>query len=80
MGNHSKEIFCNRALPDGGKIQNVTGCEDCLEELVFAMKDKHHDFSIGLSTILYCLAIAEKEGYVPKISPDWWERVRSYYP
>jgi hypothetical protein len=40
------------------------------------MKDKQHEFSIGLRTILYCLTIAEKEGYVPKLPADWWELVR----
>lgn len=76
------DIYQNRAAPEEGSdaCRDVTDCEDCLEELVFAMKDKHHEFSIGLSTILYCLAIAEKEGYVPRLPPEWWEQVRSYYP
>jgi hypothetical protein len=76
MEKSSDEIYFNRALPDGGKFQDVSDCEDCLEELVFAMKDKQHEFSIGLRTILYCLTIAEKEGYVPKLPADWWELVR----
>lgn len=80
MEKTSDEIYLNRALPDGGRFQNVTSCENCLEELVFAMKDRHHEFSIGLRTILHCLAIADKEGYTPKLPADWWERVRSYYP
>lgn len=76
----SEEIFRNRALPDGGKIQDVTDCENCLEELAFAMQDNHHKFSIGLHTILYCLAIAEKEGFVPRIPAEWWDQVRGYFP
>ena len=80
MEKASDEIFRNRALPDGGEFQDVTNCESCLEELVFAMKDNHHKFSIGLHTILYCLAIAEKEGSVPRIPSQWWDEVRCYYP
>lgn len=70
------EIFLNRAYHNG-RIQDVTDREDSLEELVFAMRDHSHEFSLGLSTILRCLAIAEKEGYVPQLPSDWWCRLRT---
>ena len=37
----------------------------CDEYMVFAMRDNHHSFSIGLETILICLQAAELEGAVP---------------
>jgi hypothetical protein len=72
------EIYQNRAVPEDSpqSCQDVTDCPCCLEELVFAMKDNYHQFSIGLSTILSCLAIAEKKGYVPKLPYEWWSRLR----
>ena len=41
------------------------------------MEDNQHQFSLGLSTVLRCLAIAEKEGYVPKLPYDWWYSLRT---
>lgn len=70
------EIYLNRARHDG-RIQDITDCEDSLEELVFAMRDQSHEFSLGLTTILRCLAIAEKEGYVPELPSEWWCRLRT---
>lgn len=58
-------------------FQDVTEFECCLEELVFAMEDNQHQFSLGLSTVLRCLAIAEHEGYVPKLPYDWWYSLRT---
>lgn len=58
-------------------FRDVTSCPYCLEELVFAMQDNTHQFSMGLSTILRCLAIAEQEGYVPKLPYDWWNSLRA---
>lgn len=78
-----KEIYQNRAVPvqdgDGNILTaDTTECERCCEELVFAMRDKTHEFSLGLSTVLRCLAIAEKEGYVPKLPTEWWQTLRKY--
>ena len=43
------------------------------------IKDHYHEFSIGLSTILSCLAMAEKEGAVPKIPYEWWSLINRRY-
>lgn len=69
-----RENYQNRAsLVDTSKpFQDVTDAQCCTEQLVFAMQDNYHPFSMGLSTILSCLAIAEKEGYVPRLPFDWW--------
>lgn len=44
-------------------------CPSCDESLIFAMQNQ---FSLGLSTVLECLALAEKAGHVPPLPPEWW--------
>ena len=71
MENNDK-IYFNRA--NVVTAYNHVGCERCAEPVVFALKDSTHEFSVGLSTILDCLMIAEQEGYVPKIPDGWWTK------
>ena len=73
-----RKMWENRAQlqPGPESAQDCTDCECCCEELVFAMQDTQHQFSIGLFTILDCLKIAEKQGYVPPLPDDWWLLVR----
>jgi len=68
-----EQIYNNRAL-----LKDCTDYECCDEELVFAMKDNYHEFSLGLSTVLECVAMAEKEGYLPKFPEGWWVSIRHY--
>jgi hypothetical protein len=73
----SEDIYKNRAAIDhNDAAYDCTDCECCEEELVFAMKDNYHEFSIGLSTVLHCLAIAQQEGYIPTIPSEWWNALR----
>ena len=77
-------IYSNRAgaIKDShGDVvsEDVANCENCNELLVFAMKDKYHEFSLGLRTVLECLRVAETEGYVPKLPSDWWISVKNHY-
>lgn len=67
-----KKMFENRAAETApGKAGHVA-CLNCDEDIVFAMSDKYHEFSIGLRTILRCLKIAENEGSVPPLPTEWW--------
>ena len=66
----NEKIYHNRAI--ALSAHDHVNCESCFENLVFAMRDNNHDFSLGLSTVLECLNIAEKEGYVPKLPAEWW--------
>lgn len=70
----------NRAYLTDNKIIDHTNCEECMEDYIFAMKDKTHEFSIGLRTILACLAFAEKEGAVPELPEKWWILINNRYP
>lgn len=71
------EIYQNRAevkQNGSGQVEGIdhTLCPACEETMVFAMRDKYHEFSIGLSTVLECLRAAEAEGYVPPLPAEWW--------
>ncbi len=61
------------------KVLDHFECEDCLEDYLFKMKDKHHEFYIGLKTMLGCLGFAEKEGVIPELPKEWWIEVMSRY-
>ncbi len=50
-----------------------------LDEIVFALRDSHHDFSMDLTTILCCLRLAEQEGGVPPLPETWWTSVSGRY-
>ena len=69
MNLEQKEIFENRVTYQNKATENQ--CPNCDEPLVFALKDKYHEFSMGLSTVLQLLLVAEKEGYVPKLPDEW---------
>ena len=61
-----------------GEAQQII-CDNCFENLLFHLRDTVHDFSISLSDILLCLEFAEKEGFIPKISAEWWTEVKCHY-
>jgi len=73
--NHN-EILKNRAVIKGSA---ECRCDNCGENLVFAMQDKHHKFSIGIEDVLICLRIAEENGAVPKLPKDWWVDIITRY-
>ncbi|WP_437559496.1 hypothetical protein [Acidithiobacillus sulfuriphilus] len=50
-----------------------------MEEIVFALRDRHHEFSMDLTTLLQCLRLAEREGGVPELSKTWWIQVARRY-
>ena len=78
MDMEQEKTFENRA-----KFQEKTEepyCQSCGEELIFGMKDNYHEFSLGLSTVLECLFVAEQNGSVPKIPSEWRILVFNRYP
>lgn len=68
-------ILANRATLK--KTQSNGTCQQCDDPIIFALQDKHHQFSIGLSTILECLKFAENEHTIPPIPEEWWDQVAS---
>lgn len=67
---NQNKFFANPATFKGQ--ENRCNCPDCDEPLYFALKDKHHSFSLPLSTLLECLKFAENEGAIPPIDVTWW--------
>jgi hypothetical protein len=73
----------NPAVPVRDGAGNVSAQEKftdcCANPLLFAMRDKYHDFSMSLLTILECLRLAEKEGHVPPLPEGWWVQLANRY-
>ncbi len=61
-----------------GEVEKIV-CDNCFEEYLFALKDNTHEFSIGLISILQCLAFAENEGAVPELPSEWWLEVKNHF-
>lgn len=74
--NKNKKIFFSRAEVE--KAEQIC-CENCFEQVVFMLKDKDHEFSMGLSTVLDCLAFAVKNGDLPKLPLSWVNAVYDEY-
>lgn len=69
----------NEAMLAEQRIVEHYDCEECSEEYLFLMRNDEHEFSIGLRTILSCLAFAEKEGAIPGLPPEWWVNIQRRY-
>lgn len=74
-----KDAFLNRADLSGSNPQDHSDCDRCDDEIIFRLKDNHHEFSIGLTTILNCLKLAEDKNAIPKLSDKWWMSIKSRY-
>ena len=72
-----KEVFFNRA-----EVENADQivCDNCFEEIVFMLRDSYgHEFSLGLTTVLDCLAFAVNGGNLPKLPVSWLSDVDHNY-
>lgn len=72
-----KEMFFNRA-----EVENAEQivCDNCFEQVLFMLQDSQgHDFSLGLTTVLECLAFAISEGNLPKLPISWLSNVDHTY-
>ncbi|MCC8097010.1 MAG: hypothetical protein LIO44_00250 [Eubacterium sp.] len=61
-----------------GEAESIFCCE-CGETYLFHLKDKTHEFSLGLQDFIKCLWFAQELGAIPKISPDWWYELKHHY-
>lgn len=66
------DVLKNRAEAE---TMNRICCDRCFEQAVFLLRDKDHEFTMGLSEILKCLRFAEKEGEVPTLPAQWWNDI-----
>lgn len=74
--NEFQEEYSNEA-----KVESYEeiSCEDCYEQVIFLLKDKDHEFSVGMHTILECLAFAIENGDLPKLPRSWLRDVDKNY-
>lgn len=63
--------FLNRV-----KVKEMLKPNDFDESAVFLLKDRSHQFSIDIETVLSCLNLAEAHGVVPPLSRHWWQQVK----
>lgn len=71
-----ENAFLNRAKVESSE---EIACDNCYEHVVFLLKDKDHEFSVGLTTVLECLMFAIKNGNLPKLPKNWVRLVDGYY-
>lgn len=70
----AKKIFFNRA--EVKEMERIS-CDSCFEQMVFFLRDKDHDFSVGLTTVLGCIEAAIKCGELPKLPQSWLSDVEN---
>ena len=72
-----KEIFFNRAeVEDAERVI----CDNCFEHAVFFLRDSQgREFSLGLLTVLDCVAFAISQGELPKLPSSWLNDVDHVY-
>lgn len=76
LNKNHKEIFFTRAeMKEAERIC----CDNCFEQVIFMMRDKEHEFSIGLATVLECITFAIKNGDLPKLPQSWLSDIDSIY-
>jgi len=76
----AKSIIKNQARPANKKLKGTDqACERCDEPILFALRDRFHEFSLGLLTVLECLIIAEDRGHVPRLPEGWWVDLANRY-
>ena len=46
-------------------------CDKCCESVIFHLRDKEHEFTMGLSTVLECIMFAIEQGDLPKLPMSW---------
>ena len=75
-GTNHEEVFFNRAEVTEAEEMH---CDSCYERVVFRLKDKDHEFTMGLSTVWECCAFAVKNGDLPKLPRHWVTMVDDIY-
>lgn len=71
------QAFLNRAQVQASLVPEPTA--SCDEPVVFLLKDKYHEFSLDMKTLLTCLRFAEEQGAIPELPGEWWLSMNSRY-
>ncbi|MDO4831246.1 MAG: hypothetical protein Q4A46_07200 [Clostridia bacterium] len=55
-------------------------CDNCSEHILFLLSDsKNNEFSVGLTTMLECVAFAIQKGDLPKLPSSWLKNIDDVY-
>ena len=68
MKTEHNELLNNRVMLDG---EEEMVCDNCWETVIFHLKDKNNEFSMGLSTVMECLIFAIQQGDLPRLPLSW---------
>ncbi len=80
QGSPAINIMSENKIPERAVLEENVDLGDSDELLYFHLRSKETDFTMGLSDILACLKFAEKEGMVPELSEQWWDKMYGVYP
>lgn len=64
----NERTFSNRAEVRGAERIH---CDNCFEQVIFMLRDKDHEFSMGLTAMIECIAFAIRNGDLPKLPRSW---------
>ncbi|MCL2872293.1 MAG: hypothetical protein FWF41_04850 [Betaproteobacteria bacterium] len=78
MKDNHEQVVENRAVRVSNLAQENSG-QCCNNHLLFAMRDNHHEFTLGVTTVLECVWIAEQQGFVPELPNEWWHQIINHY-
>lgn len=69
------------AMDNRAEVKNAERivCDNCSERLVFHMKDREQEFSMGLTTILRCLEPLILNGALPQLPGNWCGQIQQAY-
>lgn len=78
LSNKQQTILKNRAkLKEQSPTEGNGQC--CDNYLTFALKDNYHEFSLGITTVLECLLVAESTGDIPELPDEWKIQIINHY-
>jgi hypothetical protein len=77
--NHDAILNNQAGFDQGREPAAENHCDSCGEPLLFALQDKEHQFSMGLTSVLQCLRLAEEKGFVPKLPGQRWIDIKRSY-
>lgn len=80
QGSPAVNIMSENTIPEKAVLEENVDLGDSDELLYFHLRLKETDFTMGLSDILTCLKFAEKEGMVPELPEQWWNKMYGTYP
>lgn len=74
MNNLNDNNIIVNEIEDNDDLEHII-CNNGSEQAIFLMRDKDHEFTLGLTSVLECIGFAVKNGDLPKLPKDWCDKV-----